>query len=474
MHISRAGSAALSLFAISVLVGVALAPSAANDVDDRQLCGPRCLLSVCQKLQINASLAELASLAGDDGAAGASMLGLLKAAKAKGLQGVCAKISLKELSTFSGSAIAHLWENHFVVVEPGDRPNTIRVTDPPGQMETVKMGIFGQHYSGFALLIAKDVNAFPASKVDGPDIRFDSYAWDFGSVEQGEQKEHSFKCRNVGNADLVISKVDTSCGDCLAPIAGQQVIRPGGEGEIKVLLLTSDQTLSVAKNLYVTSNDPVSPVVQLAVTGYVQPNQLPIAPQAVVFGMLHRSETQTRKLYIPSLPEEGLKITSVTCDSPHVVTVVSSSTESNHPGYFVTVTLSPCAPIGPIKANILIVSNHPKQPTAKVPVTATIRSDLDLDRDMFFFGFVKKGQDRKMDITISTIGKKPLTIGKISSSLSYVAVNIAPSTENKGFIITASLKPEAPVGNIRGDISISTNDPDQPEIKVPVYAYIEE
>jgi len=32
----------------------------------------------------------------------------------------------------------------------------------------------------------------------------------------------------------------------------------------------------------------------------------------------------------------------------------------------------------------------------------------------------------------------------------------------------------APLGNIKGEITIHTNDPDQPTLRIPVYAYVEE
>jgi hypothetical protein len=54
-----------------------------------------------------------------------------------------------------------------------------------------------------------------------------------------------------------------------------------------------------------------------------------------------------------------------------------------------------------------------------------------------------------------------------------VAIRKSPPRRGKEYILTATLKPDAPLGNIKGEITIHTNDPDQPHIKVPVYAYVE-
>ncbi|MHB9038245.1 MAG: DUF1573 domain-containing protein [Armatimonadota bacterium] len=440
--------------------------------ESKLLCGSNCMIDVCHKMGIDSNLEEMKTLCGYDEKSGTTLLGLMNASKAKGLQAIGMKIGLDELATFRGPAIAHLWDNHFVVVEPGEA-DTIKVIDPPAEPQSMKKEDFKKAYSGFALLVAKDASAFPAPKPEGPDLRFDGYAWDFGSVMQGDQNEYSFKCRNVGNADLVISIVDTSCGECVVPIDGPQTIKPGGEGEIKALLLTANQKHGVAKKLYVTSNDPISPVVHLDVIGYVRPDQLLMSLRTVNFENPRRTETISREVYISSTPEDGVEVTSVKSDSPYITAALASSVDKNRPGYFITATLKPGAPIGELKGKLTIISNHPKQPKAELPITATIRGDIDLDRDMFFLGLAKHGQERKTSITISTVGNDPLKIGKIDCPLSYVSVDISPKTDGKEYLLTATLKPDAPIGNIKGDVTIHTNNPDQPTIKVPVFGFVE-
>ena len=437
-----------------------------------KLCGPKTLIIVCHKLGIESDLEEMKTLCGYDDRSGTSMLGLLNAAKSKGLQAVGMKIGLDELAAFKGPKIAHLWDNHFMVVEPWDA-DTIMVTDPPGEPKAMKKDDFKKAYSGFALLIAKDASAFPESKAEGADLRFDSYNWDFGSVNQGDLPTYSFKCRNVGSADLVISKVDTSCSDCVVPTDWTRTIPPGGEGEIKALVMTPNQQRGIAKQLYVTSNDPISPMIQLNVTGYIRPAQLLFSPRTVNFGTPRRTESASREVYALVLKEDNVVVTAVSSDSPFVDAALARSKVDDRPGYVITASLKPGAPIGDFKAKITIVSNHPNQPKAELPVTATIRGNIDLDRDTFFLGLAKKGKTSVSNVTISTVGKDPFAIGKIDNPLSYVSVDAKPKTEGKEYVLTATLKPDAPLGNIKGDITIHTNDPDQPEIKIPVYAYVE-
>jgi len=127
--------------------------------DSDVLCGPQSLLVICQSLKVEADLDELQNLSAFDEKAGTTMLGLKKAAEAKGLHAVGMKISLEELVTLETPAIAHQWDNHFVVVEGGES-GAIKVTDPPAEPKVVPLEEFKQTYSGFALLVAKDESLF--------------------------------------------------------------------------------------------------------------------------------------------------------------------------------------------------------------------------------------------------------------------------------------------------------------------------
>ena len=171
------------------------------------LCGPNSLLIICQKFGVKTDLEELKALSGYEAEASTTMLGLQRAAEAKGLHAVGMKIGVDELAGLKMPAIAHLWSDHFVVVESASAdPDTLKVTNPPGEPRLVSKQDFAKSYSGFALLVAKDADSFPKPEAAGPDIRFDGYIWDFGSIDEGELAYHTFKARNAGNEDLVISK----------------------------------------------------------------------------------------------------------------------------------------------------------------------------------------------------------------------------------------------------------------------------
>jgi hypothetical protein len=453
----------------------AVAQSSGRPAED-VLCGPRCLLAACQTAGVSATLEELTAASGCDKRLGTSLAGLSAAAKSKGLKTMGLKIAIDEITTLRCLAIAHLWGDHFVLIQPGDTPGVIKVTDPPQGPRAVRKDDLKESYSGFALLVAKDASVFPTSKNEGPDLRFDDYTWDFGSVNLGDLPMHSFKCHNMGRAELTISRVDSSCSACVAALSARQTIPPGGEGEVRALVLTANQRRGVMKTLYVISDDAVTPVVLLKVTGYVRPDRLLFAPRTVSLGTPRRTESVSREVLLPVFEEDGFTVFSVSSDSPFVDATLAPSKIKDLPGYIITATLRPGAPIGEFAAKITILSDHPRQPKAELPVTATIKGNIDLDRDMFFLGIVRKGEQSVSKVTISTVGKDSLKVERVDCPVNFMSVDVTPKVEGKAYVLTGTLKldEDAPAGNIKGEVSVHTKDPDQPEIKIPVYAYVEE
>lgn len=66
-----------------------------------------------------------------------------------------------------------------------------------------------------------------------PVITFDKKMHDFGRLSQGESIAYSFKFTNTGNADLLVSDCDASCG-CTVADYPKKPLKPGEIGYITV------------------------------------------------------------------------------------------------------------------------------------------------------------------------------------------------------------------------------------------------
>ena len=57
--------------------------------------------------------------------------------------------------------------------------------------------------------------------------------WDFKTIQQGDEPEHTFTFKNTGSEPMIISNAKGSCG-CTVPSWPKEPIAPGDEGEINV------------------------------------------------------------------------------------------------------------------------------------------------------------------------------------------------------------------------------------------------
>lgn len=68
---------------------------------------------------------------------------------------------------------------------------------------------------------------------DYPMIEFSKKEHDFGKILEGEQLSYAFSFKNTGNAPLLISAVEKTCG-CTSPVFPKEPINPGEEGKIVI------------------------------------------------------------------------------------------------------------------------------------------------------------------------------------------------------------------------------------------------
>jgi len=101
-----------------------------------------------------------------------------------------------------------------------------------------------------------------------PKLVFSEETWDFGEVKEGEIVTHIFKFQNKGEGELIIKKIETSCG-CTAVLLSRDRLKPGEKGEIKVTFNSRGFEGKVTKYIFVRSNDPKNSYKQLKIIANV-------------------------------------------------------------------------------------------------------------------------------------------------------------------------------------------------------------
>ena len=86
-----------------------------------------------------------------------------------------------------------------------------------------------------------------------PAISFEKETHDFGRLIMGEKVSYSFKFRNTGSADLIISDVSTSCG-CTVPTYTKKPVKPGEQGILTVTFDSNNRKGFQNKTITVITN----------------------------------------------------------------------------------------------------------------------------------------------------------------------------------------------------------------------------
>jgi hypothetical protein len=98
-----------------------------------------------------------------------------------------------------------------------------------------------------------------------PDIELAESQTDLGVITNGEIPTIEIAVRNLGEGDLVIEGVSTSCG-CTSASVTPEVIPPGGTGTLAIRYDSGahgpDEVGPVMRQIFIASNDPDKPEVE--------------------------------------------------------------------------------------------------------------------------------------------------------------------------------------------------------------------
>ncbi len=102
-----------------------------------------------------------------------------------------------------------------------------------------------------------------------PAFAFVEESHDFGTINEGDIVEHNFEFTNTGDAPLIITSANGSCG-CTVPNPPKDPIAPGETAEIQVKFNSDGKTGNQQKTVTINANT-VPPVKTLRISAQVTP-----------------------------------------------------------------------------------------------------------------------------------------------------------------------------------------------------------
>ncbi len=318
------------------------------------------------------------------------------------------------------------------------------------------------------LLMASGANAQSsaspsAAATSGPQPRIQVPApnYDFGTVLEGTPVKHEFMVRNTGQADLIIGHVQTSCG-CTVAESDKKRLAPGEQTQLPVTFDTRHERGHASRRIDVYTNDPQTPDLALEIQGVVR-TESEANPREVFFDSVRKGTESTREVEIKyNGTAKNFKIVKVSNSNPNIAV-------TQEPGPKLKIALLRTMPGGPFQDTVEVATNG--RPL-EIPVYGRVVGDLITEPAQVSFGILPHGSGAMRIVRLTNNGARPVAIKELSSTSPAVVAKAEPITAGKEYKITLQLRKGTPDGQLRGQLVIKTDDPEQTSLTVPFYGIV--
>ena len=220
-------------------------------------------------------------------------------------------------------------------------------------------------------------------------INFEHSNFDFGQVAEGTIATHEFRFKNEGDAPLIISNVQASCG-CTTPYWTKDPVKPGEEGVITASYNSNGRPGSFNKSITITSN-AAEPSARVFIKGTVvsasqakvySEEDLKNSPKISVdrkiinLGKVEAGQSVPVKITVENSGKNNLVISDLRT-ACHCIQMGAESSSIIHPGKQGTIHLIYRAKETGKKAETaVLLSNDLNTPETKVIIHADVVENL--------------------------------------------------------------------------------------------------
>ena len=226
-----------------------------------------------------------------------------------------------------------------------------------------------------------------ASLSAAPVIHCEKTAVAFGERLIDQPVIETFVLENRGDEDLVISELKPGCPSCTKSAVDRSTIPPGEKANLRFHLELGGFRGLIRKNVYVFSNDPKTPRLELSLTGTAM-SEIMVSPDVLSFAAIPEGGFVTGRVEVVCTSTNRLVVTRAVADQSFLKATITPL-EVGH-RYAVEVVVRGDAPApkpGPVKpgsgalaarleGNIILYFDHPTQEALPLPVRGFLRQRL--------------------------------------------------------------------------------------------------
>jgi hypothetical protein len=298
-----------------------------------------------------------------------------------------------------------------------------------------------------------------------PDIAVPA-SLDYGPVVTFTTATLQLQIDNLGTSTLNVSNI-TSDDPAFVPQQTTAAVAPGGLALIDIEF-SPLVTGPFAGTLTITSDDPDEASVAVALSGTgIEPDIA--VPVSLDFGEVGVFTTSTLQLQIDNLGTSTLNVSDISSDDPAFVPQQTTAVVAPGGMALIDVDFSPLV-TGAIAGTLTITSDDPDAPAVAVALSGdgVVLADIQVPASLGF-GSVTIITTASQQLQIDNVGTGTLDVTGISSDHpAFVPQQTTAAVAPGGMaLIDVEFTPLA-TGSIAGTLTITSNDPDEPSVGVPV------
>ncbi len=301
-----------------------------------------------------------------------------------------------------------------------------------------------------------------------PAISFDKLHHDFGRISPDKKVAAKYKVTNTGNAYLNITQVRPSCG-CTYTMLGKWSLAPGEATEIEAMFDPKGMKGLVRKSMEVVCNDPKSPNISLSLEADVVQEIMP-SVEAVYFHSATKTTPARSQVRYASGNGEPVQLVDVKVPGAPFITFAYRSEGKD---LVLEVAFDGRkVPAGQLRGveTASVRFTNPRMSQLPLNIQWDLKPSIAASpAEVVFQG--SAGKEQRQKLSLKQGDGRPFRVLSARPSLQGLRVeglNQKGSTLELTVVLPADLK----AGRYSDILSLSTDDPDQPELTVRVVALL--
>ena len=302
-----------------------------------------------------------------------------------------------------------------------------------------------------------------------PAITFDNLHHDFGKIGIDRKVSHRYKVTNTGQATLNITRLNPSCG-CTSTVLGKWSLEPGESTDIEASFDPRGFRGKVHKSIQVISDDPSNGAATLSFEAEVVQDIMP-STHTVFFYDLPR--TASRKTSVRLASGNGQPVRVKETKSPGAPYLgAAARSEGNDAVLDITLDGHRIPPRKPRGVDSLaVITTSTQMPVITLTVQWEVKASVTATPERVAWAEAA-GKELRCPLVLKQVEGKDFRVLQAKSSSSLIKVEgagkgAAPQQELQVFL-SASARP----GTYNENVTLSLDDPNQPELSVRVSALL--